>query len=622
MDTFKRNANDKMKMLKEITLNAKNKNLSRWAFFFDQSRFHLIPGSPFVYWISDDIRNLFTKFKPLQKFAVVAQGLATADNDRFLRFWWEVNNEDISQDYKTDHKKWVMYAKGGPFNKWYGNLWWVVNWENGGREIKEFENSVIRNESYYLKEGINFSQTTSSSFSARYSPHNIIFDVVSSSIFSEYIDLFLFLSITNSMFLNVILNVLNPTVHYQVGDLKNIPIPDSIEKNTKLGPLAQANIDIKKSLYSFHLIERDFKNDPLSWGLVQVRNLANTKKIIPEALKAFLVHKAQIEAQLLINEAKVDEEVFRLYELLPDEVSLWDVVKLLPLSRSEEEFVPLSEDEEKFIPLPRGEGFGEGDFYSENLESHPQLKAEEKIQGHPHLTSPLKGEELKYLNPLKGEELKYLNPLKGEEIENIFPIKGEELKYRNEKIGCCKAVIEVLESEGVPVGIYPKRELNDQERSELKTLYLTHRHDRGSGKSEAIGGMEFGIVAEIAGKFRVSPQTIVEEIEEIDELPVEAVQDIMTEHIQALVLEIMREDSDGIVPVNAPTREKTLFHRLLEKWNELGIGNDYDWIERYLGTDIQRYLESKFFKDHCQRFMNRPIIYHLVSERRTIGFFV
>ena len=121
------------------------------------------------------------------------------------------------------------------------------------------------------------------------------------------------------------------------GDLKNIPIPDSIEKSTKLAPLAQANIDIKKSLYSFHLIERDFKNDPLSWGLVQVRNLANTKKIIPEALKAFLVHKANLESQLLLNEAKVDEEVFRLYELLPNEVSLWDVVKL-SLSQSEEEF--------------------------------------------------------------------------------------------------------------------------------------------------------------------------------------------------------------------------------------------------------------------------------------------
>jgi hypothetical protein len=617
LDTFKRNANDKMKMLKEITLHAKNKNLSRWAFLFDQSRFHLIPGSPFVYWISDDIRNLFTKFKPLQKFAVVAQGLATADNDRFLRFWWEVNNEDISQDYKTDHKKWVMYAKGGPFNKWYGNLWWVVNWENEGREIKEcFDDSGKlrsrpQNESYYLKEGITYSFVSSFGFSVRHLPFNCIFDVGGSSLFIKNYDIKLFLSLLTSILIKNIMKILNPTVNYQVGDLKNIPIPDSIEKSTKLAPLAQANIDIKKSLYSFHLIERDFKNDPLSWGLVQVRNLANTKKIIPEALKAFLVHKANLESQLLLNEAKVDEEVFRLYELLPNEVSLWDVVKLISCSKRDEKYISFSGDEENFIPLPRGEGFGEGDFDSGNLEFHPQLKAEEKIQGHPHLTSPLKGEEMKNIDPLKGEELKYLNPFKGEEMKNI-----------NEEIGRFKAVIEVLESEGVPVGIYPKRELNDQELNELKTLYLTHRHDRGSGKSEAIGGMEFGIVAEVAGKLRVSPQTVVEEIEEIDELPVEAVKDIMTEHIQALVLKIMREDSDGIVPVNAPTREKTLFHHLLEKWNELGIGNDYDWIERYLGTDIQHYLESKFFKDHCQRFMNRPIIYHLVSERRTIGFFV
>jgi len=589
LDTFKRNANDKMKMLKEITLSAKNKNRFRWAFFFDQSRFHLIPGSPFVYWVSDDIRNLFTKYKPLQNYAVVAQGLATANNDRFLRYWWEVNNEDISQDYKTDHKKWIMYAKGGPYNKWYGNLWWVVNWENEGKEIKEYIDdtgklrSRPQNESYYFKEGITYSFVSSSGFSARHLPFNCIFDVGGSSLFIKNYDIKLFLSLLTSVLIKNIMKILNPTVNYQVGDLKNIPIPDSIEKSTKLAPIAQANIDIKKSLFTFHVIERDFQHDPLSWGLDLVRDSVISGKIIPAALKAFLVHKAQLEAQLLMNEAKVDEEVFRLYELLPNEVSLWDVVQL--------------------FPLPRGEGLGEGDFESGNLESHPHLKAEEKIQGHPHLSSPLKGEEMKVEGIIEGHP-HLSSPLKGEEI------------------GRFKAVVEVMESEGVPVGIYPKRELNDQERSELKTHYLTHRHDRGSGKSEAIGGMEFGIVAEIAEKLRVSPQTVVEEIEKIDEFPAEAVKEIMTEHIQALVLEIMREDSDGIVPVNAPTREKTLFHRLLEKWNELGIGNEYDWIERYLGADIQRYLESKFFKDHCQRFMNRPIVYHLVSEQRNIGFFV
>ncbi|HPE70112.1 MAG TPA: BREX-1 system adenine-specific DNA-methyltransferase PglX, partial [Thermotogota bacterium] len=94
-----------------------------------QSEFHKIPGSPFVYWVSDKIRGLFGKLKPLEKYANVVQGLATADNDRFLRFWWEVKTEDISVEYKRDGKKWVPYAKGGPYNKWYGNLWWVVNWE-------------------------------------------------------------------------------------------------------------------------------------------------------------------------------------------------------------------------------------------------------------------------------------------------------------------------------------------------------------------------------------------------------------------------------------------------------------------------------------------------------------
>ncbi|PMP79185.1 MAG: hypothetical protein C0176_06195, partial [Mesoaciditoga sp.] len=75
-----------------------------------------------------------------------------------------------------------------------------------------------------------------------------------------------------------------------------------------------------------------------------------------------------------------------------------------------------------------------------------------------------------------------------------------------------EAVVEVLSSEGLPAGIYPDRELTNSERAELKRIYLNHRHDRGSGKSEAINGMEFGIVEEISSKIKVSPLRVVEEI--------------------------------------------------------------------------------------------------------------
>ncbi|MGC8483536.1 MAG: BREX-1 system adenine-specific DNA-methyltransferase PglX, partial [Thermodesulfobium sp.] len=528
LDEFKNN--DKRNNLKDGLLKLKNEEKVEYVFKLNQSKFLLIPDSPFVYWISDKIRNLFVKYQPLEKYAEVVQGLATANNDRFLRYWWEVNEDDISKNYASDRKKWVMYAKGGPYNKWYGNLWWVVNWGNNGKEIRDFvdetgrQKSRPQNESYYFKEGLTYSFISSLGFTTRYLPSNCIFDVIGSSMFpkgfiSEY------LVLMNSKLFSYIMNVLNPTAAFQVGDLKNIPIPDLDSKNSSLLQiLADDNIEIKKTLYSFHVIERDFKHDPVSWGLELLNHNGNVsrERIVYESVRSFFIKKAELEARLLLNEAKIDEEVFRLYGLLPESYSILDAV-----ISAESGSVP------------------------EDLE----------------------------------------------------------------------AVVEVLSSEGIPAGIYPDRELTNSERAELKRIYLNHRHDRGSGKSEAINGMEFGIVEEISSKIKVSPLRVVEEIKKIDDLPGEAVKDVISEHIQAMVIEIMRESNNGIVALD-PLREKSLFEILKEKWKKIGIEDYYDDLEKMLGIDIDKYLLTKFFGDHAKRFKNRPIVWHILSDSKDLNFFV
>jgi len=510
------------------------------SYKINQTEFTKIPGLPFVYWISDKIRDLFQKYEPLKKYAKVVAGSQTSDNDRFLRFWWEVNAEDISKDYKTDRKKWVPYAKGGPYNKWYGNLWWVVNWENDGEEIKKYViecypylngkyEYVVKNESYYFKEGLTIQRVTSGIPSVRLFSSNHIFDSAVNAIFIESLSpLALMALIMSRTYAYLILNK-NPTTNKQQGDATNIPIPDISQKSTDLFiEISRKCIEIKKDLYSFHIIERDFRHDPLSWGIEQVRESSSPNKLVTNALKAFFVHKAELEAELLINEALNDEEVFKLYELLPEDKTLQDVLKEYEAQDSVDEF-----------------------------------------------------------------QSRLFDP-----------------------------VVEVLRSEGFPVGAYPERKLSDAERAELREIYLTHRHDRGSGKSEAINGMDLGIVEEIAGRLKVSPKTVVEELKAMDELPPEAVKDVLSEHMQALVLEIMKEDDDGIVPLHSNTRERNLFLRLQDKWRELGIGDHYDQIEHYLGMDIDKYLKKQFFKEHTKRFKNRPIVWHLVSEKENIFFFV
>ncbi|PZC52347.1 BREX-1 system adenine-specific DNA-methyltransferase PglX [Mesotoga sp. TolDC] len=536
------------------------------AYTLNQTEFKKIPGYPFVYWISDRIRELFVKCKPMKKYATVVAGVQTSDNDRFLRFWWEVRQEDISLDYKTDRKKWVPYAKGGPYNKWYGNLWYTVDWEDGGDKLRKYLLSVgqdLHAVSYHFREGLTYSFVSSFGFSCRYMPKNCIFDVGGSSMFPISGNPQEFSGIITSKLISFVMRILNPTVNYQVRDLKNIPTahpsalgskaispteirdllgslshhsPLSTLNSITLSSLAQDCIEIKKELYGFHVMERDFKHDPLSWGLKGLSEEGGPVNV-KSALKKFFLHKAQLEARLLINEAVNDELVLKLYELLPENQTLKEVI------------------------------------------SHSGLPDGGRTQ----------------------EAASNLSPL----ASNLYA-----------------AVLEVLESEGIPVGAYPARDLNEDERKTLKKLYLKHRHDRGSGKSEAITGMEFGIVEELAGALKVSPVTIVEELSKIDSLPAEAVKDVISEHIQALTIEIMREDDDGILSLSTDTGETSIATRIIERWRALGIGDTYNELENLLGKKLDDYLLKDFFKDHSKRFMSRPIIWQLTSDKGSVNFLV
>lgn len=108
------------------------------VYHLPQSKLKQIKSYPFIYWISDEFREKFGGESVDDGNLKVVKGLTTSDNNRFLRFWWEIPADYTSNDYAIDHKKWVRYVKGGPYNKWYGNMWTLLNWENDGYEIKNF----------------------------------------------------------------------------------------------------------------------------------------------------------------------------------------------------------------------------------------------------------------------------------------------------------------------------------------------------------------------------------------------------------------------------------------------------------------------------------------------------
>lgn len=255
------NSTDKSNSLIE-TINKESKNEK---FLMEWSSFKNINGYPFVFWISDDIRNLFIHYKSLDAYSIIKQGLATGNNDKFLRYFWEVEK-------LTSKKIWKSYAKGGEFNKWFTNIDLVINWEQ--EAIEDYKKTqfaqiyVSKNaEKYISQDCLTYTLIGGKSLSMRFLKAGSITDVSGSSIFSTDYSLYYLISILNSKLISFILNFLNPTLSFQVGDLKNIPFIkplSEVEKN--LSKIGKKNVEIKKSLLESTLNSCEFKQTAIQWG--------------------------------------------------------------------------------------------------------------------------------------------------------------------------------------------------------------------------------------------------------------------------------------------------------------------------------------------------------------------
>jgi hypothetical protein len=201
------------------------------SFYASGDDFSQIPGAPVAYWISSKVRNLFSAEVPLGEVVDARQGLATADNGRFLRFWWEVDRQRSAYDADSENavfalkRKWVAYNKGGPFRRWYGNHEYVVNWSERAAELRAFQpRSVIRNPDYYFRRSVSWSDISTDANAFRYYPPGFVFDSTGHSMFqsTQYSESSM-LCFGNSAVAKMLVNIINPTIHLHVGYLKSLP---------------------------------------------------------------------------------------------------------------------------------------------------------------------------------------------------------------------------------------------------------------------------------------------------------------------------------------------------------------------------------------------------------------
>ena len=231
-----------------------------------QENFSKIPCMPVAYWVSEAVNRCFEKGLKFDEFASPKQGIKTADKDRFLRFWHEINYER-SSIFDSNIDKWFPCNKGGAFRKWYGNNEYVVNWENDGYEICNFkdENGKMKsrpqNLPYMLKEGLTYTNISSSTFGVRYSPPGFIYDAAGSLIYVENKKMYYALGLLASNIVLVFTRILSPTMSFEVGQIASIPV--YYKPNSTIDSLVKENIELSKKDWDSFETSWDFEGHPL-----------------------------------------------------------------------------------------------------------------------------------------------------------------------------------------------------------------------------------------------------------------------------------------------------------------------------------------------------------------------
>lgn len=295
-----------------------------------QSNFEKIPGSPIAYWVSEKMIKNWSDYSQLSQNLVTREGMATSDNDRFLRFWSEVNFSNIDlrteEDKHSSRMKWFPYNKGGSFRKWFGNNIYIVNYENDGFDIKnnkDLKTGRIRSHNYNgpfaYKEGLTWSALSSGPISIRYSQRGFLWDSKGAMGFTA--DIYGIMAFLNSIVACKYLNIISPTLDYKVGDIIQLPfIRNKVSENSRY--LANRSISISRL---------DWDSRETSWDFQQSPLIATTSESLEQAYNGWVEKVTQDFVQLHANETELNRifiDIYGLQDELTPEVKLKDITIL------------------------------------------------------------------------------------------------------------------------------------------------------------------------------------------------------------------------------------------------------------------------------------------------------
>ena len=223
-----------------------------------QSDFSNIPGCPVAYWVNPNLIKDFVEGIPFSEIGFPKVGMQTSNNDKYLRSWMEINYQEFKN---AELKKWIKYIKGGTFRRWYGNLEYVV-WYNGTPSfILQQKNARVLPESELEVLKCTWTDLGTTKFSCRIAPIDSFHDISGHCFYPSTENYNYLLGLANSSIFQIIVDLLNSSLHYQVGDIARVPV--LIDHKNEVDRLVVENTELSKVDWDSFETSWDFNRHPL-----------------------------------------------------------------------------------------------------------------------------------------------------------------------------------------------------------------------------------------------------------------------------------------------------------------------------------------------------------------------